>query len=253
MLHVDRRNLAERMREGDSYGLLMICIVATYILMAVAPAGPWAQALTGLAFGATLLLALHTSHVRGRHIRVAGVVVVVLIVFNLALALGDQQPFPGASSLIVLLIVMAPFVVLVRIFKHPVVNLETILGAVDAYLLIGIAFAAVYLEANAIGVREFTPAKFFFVQGAATRLDFLYFSFVTLSTLGYGDFTPATQLGKVIGHLRGALRPAVPGHGGGRAGLEPRSVPHCGGRRRPARGDRRNGARRRGQLRSPRL
>src|SRR4051812_6706029 len=136
-LHVDRRTLAERMREGDSFGLLMICIIATYILMAVAPTGPWAQALTGLAFGATLLLALHTSHVRGRHIRAAAAIVVVLTIFNLALALTDRQPFPGATALIVLLIVVAPFVVLVRIFRHPVVNLETILGAVDAYLLIG--------------------------------------------------------------------------------------------------------------------
>jgi voltage-gated potassium channel Kch len=39
----------------------------------------------------------------------------------------------------------------------------------------------------------------FFAQHVApSNVDFLYFSFVTLTTLGYGDFTPATDIGKVM-------------------------------------------------------
>ena len=94
------------------------------------------------------------------------------MIFNVVHSLthhGQTELFAGANSLIVLLIVAAPFVVLVRIFRHPVVNIETILGAVDAYLLIGIAFAAVYLSANQIGIQYFDPDKYFF--GRAPRRD----------------------------------------------------------------------------------
>ena len=71
-------------------------------------------------------------------------IVVTLVVWQGVLATIDHDPFTGASHLTVLLVVAAPVVILYRIFRHPVINVETILGAIDAYLLLGISFAAVY-------------------------------------------------------------------------------------------------------------
>ncbi len=53
----------------------------------------------------------------------------------------------------------SPGVILVRIFRHPVINVETILGAIDAYLLLGISFAAMYGALDGIDPH-------FFAQGA---------------------------------------------------------------------------------------
>ncbi len=193
-----RRSFASRLAEGDTYGTLLILIIVAYTLMAVTEDTKWSRTIVSLAFGGTLLLALHTSHVRGRVIRVVAVVVILFVAWQGFLAAINHEPFVGASYFFVLMIVASPGVVLVRIFRHPVINVETILGAIDAYLLLGISFAAVYGALDGIGPH-------FFRQGAATGVQYLYFSFVVITTLGFGDLTPATDIGRVIVSLEALL------------------------------------------------
>ncbi len=193
-----RRSYLSRLAEGDTYGTLLVLIVVAYVIMALVESSKWARTITGVTFGGTLLLALHTSHVRGRIIRVAAVVVGVLIVWSAVLAATDNDPFRGASHLTIVMIVAAPGVILARIFRHPVINVETILGAIDAYLLIGISFAAMYLMLD-----DLDPH--FFAQGAASGVKFLYFSFVVITTLGFGDLTPRTDFGRVLVSLEALM------------------------------------------------
>ena len=186
-----QHSFMQRLAEGDTYGTLLILIVVAYTLMALVENTKWSRAIVSASFGAILLLALHTSHVRGRVIRVAFVVVGVFVVWQGFLAAIDREPFVGASYVFVLMIVVSPAVILVRVFRHPVINVETILGAIDAYLLLGISFAAVYGALDDIDPH-------FFQQGFATGVQYLYFSFVVITTLGFGDFTPRTDLGRVV-------------------------------------------------------
>jgi hypothetical protein len=194
----DYRKGLKRLAEGDTYGTLLILIIAAYSAMALLENTKWARVITGALFGATLLLALHTSHVRGRVIRVVGIVVVITIAWQTALAITDHEPFRGATVIGTLLVVATPLVILARIFRHPVINFETILGAIDAYLLVAIAFAAIY---GALDVID----EPFFVQGPENGVKFLYFSFVVITTLGFGDFTPRTDIGRVIVSLEALL------------------------------------------------
>jgi hypothetical protein len=193
-----RKSFAARFAEGDTYGTLLVLIVAAYVIMAVVEDSKWARTVTGALFGGTLLLALHTSHVRGRIIRIATAIVIVLVAWSAFLAATNNEPFTGATHLNILLIVAAPGVILYRVFRHPVINVETILGAIDAYLLLGISFAAIYLMQE-----DFDPH--FFAQGAASGVKFLYFSFVVITTLGFGDLTPRTDIGRVIVSLEALL------------------------------------------------
>jgi hypothetical protein len=186
-----RRSFLARLAEGDTYGTLLILIIVAYVLMAVFENSKWARTITGLCFGGTLLLALHTSHIRGRVIRVVAVLVGILVAWNAALAITDHEPFRGATHITIILVLAAPAVILFRIFRHPVINVETILGAIDAYLLLGISFAAAYMMLDDIDPH-------FFSQGAANGVKYLYFSFVVITTLGFGDFTPRTDIGRVL-------------------------------------------------------
>lgn len=196
----ERRSFAVRLAEGDTYGTLFILIVLTYMLMAILEHSLWARAITGACFGGTLLLALHTSHVRHPAIRYTALGIVLLTVtLNVVSAIAGSEPFNGASYLIIGLVILSPIVILARIFRHPVINVETIVGAIDAYLLIAISFATVYSTLDHLGSEDF------FAQGAADPVQYLYFSFVTITTLGFGDLTPGTDVGRVIVSLEAVL------------------------------------------------
>ncbi len=158
----------------------------------------WSRTIVGVFFGLTLLLALHTSHVRGKVIRIVAVQVVATVLWSALLAALDQEPFLGAGHVATGLIIATPGVILYRIFRHPVINVETILGAIDAYMLLGISFAAIYRTLDSVD-------SHFFTQGAASGIKYLYFSFVVITTLGFGDLTPRTDVGRVIVSLEALL------------------------------------------------
>ena len=73
-----------------------------------------------------------------------------------------------------------------RVIHHRRITLETVLGALCAYVLIGLMFAFTYLA-----VHEIRDEPFFVQPGPHTQSEFLYFSFVALTTLGFGDLSPA--------------------------------------------------------------
>jgi hypothetical protein len=187
-----RERLMRRIRAGDSYSVLLVAIVIAYGMMAVLTPSQWHRTIEGAVFGGVLLLALHTSHIRGRWIQVAAVVVIAWIVVNVVQSVLGEA-FEGSGSAMSALIVATPLVVLSRILRHPQVNLETILGAICAYLLIGIAFATLYAFMDRHGESSF------FAQGNSDDpVKFLYFSFIVLTTVGFGDLSPATDPGRIV-------------------------------------------------------
>ncbi len=193
-------SFARRLADGDTYGTLLILIIVTYCLMAVLEHSLWSRAITGSCFGAILLLALHTSKVRSKLFRYSALAVVSLsITLNVSSAILGDELFFGSSYIITILVVIVPFVILKHILQHPIINLETVVGAVDAYMLIAIAFAAVYRMMDGLVESDF------FAQGPQEPIHYLYFSFVTITTLGFGDLTPATDPGRVLVSLEAVL------------------------------------------------
>jgi len=93
----------------------------------------------------------------------------------------------------VLLVGAAPIAIGRALYRRPVIDVRTVLGAICIYLLIGIMFAFLY---GAIGAIDNEP---FFSQTDHPGIQiYLYFSFVTQTTVGYGDFTAATDLGRTL-------------------------------------------------------
>ena len=80
-----------------------------------------------------------------------------------------------------------------RVLHHRRVTYETVLGALCAYVLIGLLFAFVYLA-----VDDFRDAPFFVQPGPHDQGEFLYFSFVALTTLGFGDLCPSVGLPQAL-------------------------------------------------------
>jgi hypothetical protein len=187
-------SLRERVRAPDSFGVLLILIVVFLICAAVLGPFPEGQVLTIALQGTVLVYAVWTSRA-GRHILRGALVVVPLIVVIAAALTGSESKAAVATVTITTaaLAVTAMAAIVRRLLKHPRIDAATVLGALSTYLLIGEFFAAIYATLSVLGNQQF-----FVSQADPASIDFLYFSFITMTTVGYGDFTAATDVGRML-------------------------------------------------------
>jgi hypothetical protein len=177
--------------EPDQFGLALVLILATIIASAI-EAGPLGQLAAASLGGATLLFVLVTSRARPRTVRVAvAVIVIAIAAASLAVVLGFQDRNPYSLVLVMLALVAPPSLVR-RLLAADTITLQTVAGALCLYLLIGLLFASVYSVMDG-----FWP-PFFATTDAPVPSDFLYFSYITITTVGYGDFTAASSIGHML-------------------------------------------------------
>jgi hypothetical protein len=94
------------------------------------------------------------------------------------------------------LLFITPIAIGRRISTHPVITVETVMGAISVYLLIGMSFSFMYS-----GISYLSGAPFFSGQSTATINDYLFFSYSTLTTVGYGNLVPEGHLGQTFAML----------------------------------------------------
>jgi Ion channel len=145
-------------------------------------------------FFGVVVLVLRTAQADRRVLSVTLLVTFVGSAGAIAAALTHTQAGVGAADIwkgLVLLFTTA--LIVQRVLSKPTVTVQSIYGALSAYLIIGLMFAAFY------GAIEHLQAGDFFVNGQpANTQTFQYFSFTTLTTLGYGDFTAAGNGGRAL-------------------------------------------------------
>jgi hypothetical protein len=111
-----------------------------------------------------------------------------------AASLTHTRAGDGAADIWKGLILLLTAVLIVRrVLARPAVTLQSIYGALSAYLIIGLMFAAFYGAQQALGT-----AAFFADHQPGNTQTFQYFSFTTLTTLGYGDFVAAGNDGRAL-------------------------------------------------------
>lgn len=186
---------AQRVR--DAFGLVLILILATYVLASVLDNRGWPAVLLSLSTGAASIVALTSSHARPTVVRRALLVAVLAIVLTIVSAVSGGRPWLNiASFLQICLLVVAMGAVLQRVVTSDTVSSRTILGAISVYTTLGLVFTWVY------GLIDRLEGGGFF--GEAVRVegsDFLFFSYTTLTTTGYGDLIPAGEVGRMVSGL----------------------------------------------------
>jgi hypothetical protein len=185
---------ARRPSPGQRYGLLLLLLVATYLFSAFAT-GLVVSLVQTVVFVGTLLLALRNSLVSSRTARLIGTAVLAGTVIMVALLLAQPSGIlVGLAEIWTGLILLATVAtILRRIVASTTVTLQSIYGALAAYMIIGLMFAAFYGAMSRLG------AGTFFAGGSpGNTKTFQYFSFTTLTTLGYGDFTAASNAGRAV-------------------------------------------------------
>jgi Ion channel len=189
--------LLQALSSPDSYGLVLLLIVVTYVLSATITAA-WAVSLILFVQIATIWVTLHASQARRRLREVtSGLLVVSAAVAILHLFTPTEPAGNGGIAVLSgLLYVAAPIIIVRRLVLRRTVDTQTVLGAIATYLMIGMSFAFSY---RALGALQADP--FFGPQGDGTFSQDLFFSFTTLTTTGYGDLIPAANPGQTLAVL----------------------------------------------------
>jgi hypothetical protein len=182
-------------RLAGRYGFVLSLILVDYVTLSLlsGETAAWARVVAQLSLGFTLIVTLIASQAPRTWLILAA-----LFVLAGLLALGGAALFQRefVTSLIygigALLVIITPLIILRDVATHSVVTTETVMGAACAYLLFGICFALIYAT-----VGQFMSGGFF-GAGKPPTSDYLFFSFSTLTTVGYGNLVPATPLGQSL-------------------------------------------------------
>jgi hypothetical protein len=190
--------IATWLAEPGQYLAVLSLTLMSFVFLAAGPAEDWAPLVAIVIQGATLLLALRTSEVRPRVLRIARGLVLLSIVVSAVTLLTTSTDSRAAGYMVnALLVALAPPTIAVGLVRQMRaqggVTAQTVFGAISIYVLVGMFFATVYLAVN-----QLTDEPFFTSNPTPTPPDFQYFSFVTLTTTGYGDLTAAGHLGRTL-------------------------------------------------------
>src|ERR1700729_723491 len=185
----------------ERYGLLLVAVLTTFAVEGIAHPGPWEQVIVAALLAATLLLAGWASDVRPLAMRAAVIVGAVVVIAAISEALAVTTDGPSSRFANLFLVMLAPPVIVLGVVRslrsRNRVTIQAVFGVLCLYILIGMFFAFVYAAID----RYAHP--FFAEQVAGTVSNCLYFSFTTLTTVGYGDVTAATNLGHTLSSLEG--------------------------------------------------
>jgi hypothetical protein len=151
-------------------------------------------------FSALLAIGILSLRNSGRTFRIAITFVVVGIVLNvLDAALGHSIYLLGSLLLMLAFLMLATFASVKQIAAANVISANRIVGAICVYLLLGVIWSVLY------ALLEFAlPGSFAGIAaqgGSSWTPDWIYYSFVTLTTVGYGDMLPLTYSARALSYM----------------------------------------------------
>jgi hypothetical protein len=195
----DRRHVwrqrAERVR--DAFGLVLVLVLLTYVLASLLSNRGWSAVVLILATSLTSVVALVSAHVRVRTVRASLWLSGLTIALAAAAAASGEKTLLNLASVIqICLLAVAMTAVLWRVVSSAEVGSRTILGAISVYTALGILFTFAYGTIDRI-----QGGPFFAEVSHPSGSDFIFFSYTTLTTTGYGDLVPGGQPGRMISGL----------------------------------------------------
>jgi len=181
--------------EKISFRLLLVLILGLLVVAPMIPDDGVLHIVMDLFLTGTYFVVIRMLSRNRLYAVLAGVSGSVMV-----LSMWIHVPYPSSALLIisrvggVLFFMLAATTILRYILEAKTVNREVLFAAMVAYLMIGTLFSFIY---GCIHILD--PASFDLpVEMTSQMWVFLYFSFVTLTTLGYGDVSPLTQMGGVV-------------------------------------------------------
>jgi ion channel len=172
-------------------------VLATVAVMGTFGPSGFAQVVISLLLGADLVLACRVAMVDDRVMRLAALVAVCGVAVSVLRATAGVIGEGEGRAMNALVVLFGPPAVALGIIRSlratRMVTLDAVTGVISLYVMLGLLFAFVFGAIDRLGGDPF------FAEGTpATVARCLYFSFTTLTTVGYGDLAARTDLGHTL-------------------------------------------------------
>jgi hypothetical protein len=184
----------EQTQVRDAYGAaFLLVLVSTLMLIAAgADIGSRFAAAAGILQFIALVVTLRVSGARRRGALIAyGVALVGFALAILAVTTGGESRTVIGLGLWLFLVLVTIAAIFRRLVTYRTLNVQFVLGLLTVHILMGLAFGLAYL------MNELSTAQAF-AQGPQGLSGSIYFSFVTIATLGYGDISPASDFVRAL-------------------------------------------------------
>jgi Ion channel len=185
---------------------LLIALLALLLLYPFFAGSVMAHAVWDICSSAILLLGIYAiSHVR-RHLLIAVVLAIAVLGAKWSGYVIDNERLLLVNyGLGAIFFIFTACLLLGDVLSKGAVTAEKIYGALCVYLLIGLTWGFMFLTLEGV-----QPGSFSLGQGQPTRIDkdpatLVYFSFITLSTVGYGDITPLSPPARSFAFLEAII------------------------------------------------
>lgn len=196
---MESSGVMQELEGSHRYGIVLAVALVAVLFLIIAPETSWSRAVGLLFAGGMLLVVIATS--RG-NVRLRERASVALIVLTVVLVTGTAfdwipQAVGTATSAVLVLTTLVQLVRgLIVLLSGRGVTVQAVAGALAVYLLLGIVFSF------AITTMAKIDHGAYFAQGTdGSESERVYYSFTSMTTTGFGDFTPAQRGGRAVAVL----------------------------------------------------
>ncbi len=184
-------------RIANAFGLVLLLVIATYVVGSLTRFSGWSAVAVSALASMSAAVALVSSGARPWIVRLAFCLVAVCVALAAISAISDLDGFLATAALVqMLLLAVASGAVLRTVVSESEVGFRTILGAISVYMIFGLLFTSLYAA-----IDRLQSGAFFISQSGSRTGNFVFFSFTTLTTTGYGNLVPGGQPGKMFAGL----------------------------------------------------
>lgn len=184
-------------RETRLFELLLLTTVTSFVVQGMVPPSATQQVVVTALLGISLLLAVQAGGLPRWSVRAVAVLAFAGLVLSIAHVASNDIGDGTARVMNAALIVIAPPAVAAGVIREirdsGQVRVPAVLGVLALYLLLGMLFGFVYGAIDELGGSPFFSGG---QEMSGSRA--LYFSFTTLTTVGYGDFTARSDVGHTL-------------------------------------------------------
>jgi hypothetical protein len=193
-----RGRLAQR-RASRRYALVLVLVVTSVLFTSFAPDARGSHGVLLILESVTLAIALWRSRAIPSQTRFV-VVFTAIVVASLQITMGGETLTATASGLNAFFAISTIVVIARGVITAGGVTFQSVIGAICIYLLVGMTFSFLYGAAAELGNGAF------FTSGTDGTISIrLYFSFITLTTVGYGDYVASGTVGHTLSFIEALM------------------------------------------------